>query len=167
MNFELAWLGAKCKAKTLLVFEIFFTFFNTALSQSSIVAQYSMINMIKLSQQPGTKQQKIVFPPTIWIWRVIRSNLLWLIEFSLLYRYNWQNNADLMNLPLPSIQHNTKSPWICPCDHYSQNSTTEKHSSTFIFLFWMKQNSTYRESWFELKVYILLDLEGSFRFNGK
>ena len=29
---ELAWLGAKCKGKTLLVIEMFFTFFNTALS---------------------------------------------------------------------------------------------------------------------------------------
>jgi hypothetical protein len=46
----------------LLVIEIFFTFFNTALSQSSIFAQYPKKNMIKFSQQPGTKQQKIVFP---------------------------------------------------------------------------------------------------------
>ena len=60
---ELAWLGAKCKGKTLLVIEIFFTFFNTALSQSSIVAQYPKKNMIKFSQQPVTKQQKIIFPP--------------------------------------------------------------------------------------------------------
>ena len=32
LNFwlELAWIGAKCKGKTLLVIEIFFTFFNTA-----------------------------------------------------------------------------------------------------------------------------------------
>ena len=59
---ELAWLGANCKGKTLLVIEIFFTFFNTALSQSSIVAQYPKKNMIKFSQQPVTKQQKIVFP---------------------------------------------------------------------------------------------------------
>ena len=49
---ELAWLGAKCKGKTLLVIEIFFTFFNTALSQPSIVAQYPKKNMIMFSQQP-------------------------------------------------------------------------------------------------------------------
>ena len=30
---ELAWLGAKCKGKTLLVIEIFFTFFNTVTVQ--------------------------------------------------------------------------------------------------------------------------------------
>ena len=61
-EFKLTWLGAKCKGKTLLVIEIFFTFFNTALSQSSsIVAQYPKKNMIKFSQQPVTKQ-KIVFP---------------------------------------------------------------------------------------------------------
>ena len=62
---------------------------------------------------------------------------------------------------------NILRPWIDPCDHYYQNSTNQKHSSTFVFLFWMKQNSTYRESWFELKVHILLDLEGSFSFNEK
>ena len=56
---ELAWLGAKCKGKTLLVIEIFFTFFNTALSQSSIIAKYPKKNTIKFSQQPVTKQQKI------------------------------------------------------------------------------------------------------------
>ena len=56
---ELALLGAMCKGKTLLVIEIFFTFFNTALSQYSIVAQYPKKN---ISQQPVTKQQKIVFP---------------------------------------------------------------------------------------------------------
>ena len=50
-------LGAKCKGKTLLVIEIFFTFFNTALSQSSIVAQYPKKNMIEFSQQTVTKQQ--------------------------------------------------------------------------------------------------------------
>ena len=48
---ELAWLGANCKSKTLLVVEIFFIFFKTALSQSSIVAQYPKKNMIKCSQQ--------------------------------------------------------------------------------------------------------------------
>jgi hypothetical protein len=62
---ELAWLGAKCKGKTLLDIEIFFTFFYTALSQSSIVAQYPKKNMIKFSQQPVTKQQKLIFPPMI------------------------------------------------------------------------------------------------------
>ena len=74
----------------MLVIEIFFTFFNTALSQSSIVAQYHYPkkNMIKFSHQPVTKQQKIVFPPTIWIWSVIRSNLLSLIKFSRLYNDN-------------------------------------------------------------------------------
>ena len=87
---RLAWLGAKCKGKTLLVIEIFFTFFNsTALSQSSIVAQYPKKNMIKFSQQPVTKQQIIVFPATIWIWRVIRSNLFSLIQFSQLYILNY------------------------------------------------------------------------------
>ena len=40
------WLGAKCKGKTLLIIESFSTFFNTALSQSSIVAQYQKRNMI-------------------------------------------------------------------------------------------------------------------------
>ena len=45
-------------------------------------------NMIKFSHQPVTKQQKIVFPPTIWIWSVIRSNLLSLIKFSRLYNDN-------------------------------------------------------------------------------
>ena len=60
---ELAWLGAKCRDKTLLVIEIFYTFFNTALlSESSIVTQYSKKNMINFSQQPVTEQQKIVFP---------------------------------------------------------------------------------------------------------
>jgi len=48
-----------------LVIEIFFTFFNTALSQSSIIALYPKKNMIKFSQQPVTKQQKIAFAPTI------------------------------------------------------------------------------------------------------
>ena len=57
---DLAWLGAKRKGKILQVIEIFFTFFNTALSQSSIVAQYPKKNMIKFSQHP--EQQKIVFP---------------------------------------------------------------------------------------------------------
>ena len=33
-----------------------------ALSQSSIVAQYPKKYMIKFSQQPVTKQQKIIFP---------------------------------------------------------------------------------------------------------
>ena len=33
-------------------------------------------------------QQKIVFAPTIWIWRAIRSNLLLLIKFSRLYNLN-------------------------------------------------------------------------------
>ena len=60
---ELAWLWAKCKDKTLPVIEIFVTVFNTALSQSSIFAQYPKKDMIKFSQQPVTKQQKIVFPP--------------------------------------------------------------------------------------------------------
>ena len=59
---ELAWLGVKCKGKTLLFTEMFFTFFNTALSQSSIVAQYPKKNMIKFSHQLVTKQQKMVFP---------------------------------------------------------------------------------------------------------
>ena len=59
---ELAWLGAKCKGKTLQDIEMFFTFFNTLLSQSSIVAQYPKK---KFCQQPVTKQQKIVFLPTI------------------------------------------------------------------------------------------------------
>jgi len=62
---ELAWLEEKCKGKTLLVIEIFFTFFNTALSQSSVIAQYPKKNMIRFSQQPVNKQQKIVFAPTI------------------------------------------------------------------------------------------------------
>ena len=35
---------------------------NTALSQSSIVAQYWKKNMIKFSQQPVTEPQKIIFP---------------------------------------------------------------------------------------------------------
>jgi hypothetical protein len=49
---ELAWLGAKCKGKTLLVVAIFFTLPDTALSQTSIGAQYTKQNMIKFSLQP-------------------------------------------------------------------------------------------------------------------
>jgi hypothetical protein len=49
---ELALLGAKFKGKSLLVIEIFFTFFITALSLSNIVPQYPKKNMIKFSQQP-------------------------------------------------------------------------------------------------------------------
>jgi hypothetical protein len=62
---ELGWLGANCIGKTLLVIEIIFTFIITARSQSSIVAQYPQKNMIKLSQQHVTKQQNVVFLPTI------------------------------------------------------------------------------------------------------
>ena len=38
-----------------------------------------------MRQRSVTKQQKIVFTPTIWIWRVISSNLLSLIKISGLY----------------------------------------------------------------------------------
>ena len=52
---ELAWLGAKCKGKTLLVIEIFFALHIdcTALYQPSIITQYSKQIMIKFFQQPG------------------------------------------------------------------------------------------------------------------
>ena len=89
---ELAWLGAKCKGKTLLVIEIFFTLHrwtlrsgaksvfsnlsrdklknlymallrgvHTALSQSSIGAQYSKQNMIEFSQCLAELVQKFKF----------------------------------------------------------------------------------------------------------
>jgi hypothetical protein len=48
---ELAWLGAKCKGKTLLVIEISLLCTDTALTQSSIGAQYSKQNMIKFYRQ--------------------------------------------------------------------------------------------------------------------
>ena len=38
-----------------------------------------------LRRSSVTKQQKILFAPTIWIWRVIRSNLLSLMKFSQIY----------------------------------------------------------------------------------
>ena len=47
-HFEFVWpLGAKWKGEILLVVEIFFAFFNTALSYSRIVAQYPKVNLIK------------------------------------------------------------------------------------------------------------------------
>jgi hypothetical protein len=49
------------KSKTLLVVEIFFTFFNTALSQTSIGAQFTKQNMIKFSQQPCWMGAKFKF----------------------------------------------------------------------------------------------------------
>ena len=48
---ELAWLGAKFKGKSLLVIEIFFTFFITALSLSNTVPQYPKNSAIA----PGEK----------------------------------------------------------------------------------------------------------------
>ena len=65
---ELTWLRAKCKGKTLLVIEIFFTFFNTALSQFSIVAQYPKKNMNKFSQQPCWMGAKSNFITTAGSW---------------------------------------------------------------------------------------------------
>ena len=48
----------------MLGIEIFFTFFNTALSQSSIVAQYPKKNMIKFSQQQISLQ--LLDPDLTW-----------------------------------------------------------------------------------------------------
>ena len=59
---ELAWLWAKCKGKTLLVIEIFFTLHRyCTITESSIVAQYSKQNMINFSQCLADLAQKFKF----------------------------------------------------------------------------------------------------------
>jgi hypothetical protein len=61
---ELVWLGEKCKGKTLLAIEIFFTLrvcADTALSQPSIGAQYPKQNMIKFSLCLAELAEKFTF----------------------------------------------------------------------------------------------------------
>ena len=60
---ELAWLGEKCKGKTLLVNVIFFTLhrYCTVTAQYSIGAQYPKQNMNKFSQCLDELAQKFKF----------------------------------------------------------------------------------------------------------
>ena len=95
LNFGLSWpgwIGAKCKDKTLLAIEIFFIF-PTLHCHSQVLLLSIQRKTWSSSQQPITKQQKIFFPPTIWIWRVKRSNLLSLIIFSRFYHIKNEFNT--------------------------------------------------------------------------